>query len=898
LRGNRVNNHKMRTVIAVLIQLVLVAAAVGPVMAQVANGAGSAAIPPGEFKAGQILIKFKEGMSPASTSSTLQQFDATYERTLYGSDIQTWQVPEGSELALLEKLNADPQVAYAELNYRITSHDTVPNDPSFARQWAHSKVQSPAGWSITTGSAGTTIAVLDTGVDERHPDLAAKIVAGYDFVDNDKNPHDLNGHGTHVAGIAAAVTDNGIGVAGMDWQARIMPIRVLDALGEGYMETLAEGIFWAYSHGAEVLNISSGGPYFSSSVLDAVNAAHNAGSLVVASMGNDNSSTPVYPAAYGNVLAVSATGRYDVRAGYSNYGDHCDVAAPGGNMSAYQDPNGIYSTMPTYPVYMTTQENYWTNYDYVQGTSQAAPYVAGLASLVWSLKPSLTPDEVQEAIETTAVDLGALGWDRYYGHGRINALAAVRVYSPPDAPTLSPIRNSGGGTYLVDWSDVPNAATYVLEMSNALSFGNAAVVYSGTASQFQVSNRPGGIWYYRVLARNENGDSPWSAVQSVQVKPGPPLLSAISNPGSEDAYQLVWSASAGATGYTLEEDADLGFGTPTIRYQGSALTYAVTGQRAGTWHYRVRAYNVVGSGSESNVESTSVAPAALAEPFLNPIDNEDGDGSFLVSWMQVTGATSYVLEESHDAYFSSPRERYSGAALHISVVNQSGGTWHYRVRAFGPSGKSPWSDRRSAIVPVVVRLPLVAKNFDVLGSVGQIENGDFEKGSTVWTESSSRGFDLIIDWGFPSGVAPHRGDWAVWLGGGYGETSSIGQQVMVPAGSPYLHYWHWVSSVTDPCGQDYASVRVNGVPVEFYDLCLAENTGGWQEHSADLRAYAGQSIALQIRVTDRPNTFSSLFVDDVRFQTTAAVEQSAIQGAAPPATLEPRDPTVPSGINR
>ena len=893
------NNHKMRTVIAVFLLLTLVTGAVWPVMAQGAKRPGSAAIPPGEFKAGQILVKFKGGMSAASAESTLQQSDATYERTLYGSDVQTWQVPKGTELTVVEKLNADPQVAYAELNYRITAHDTVPNDPSFTKQWAHSIMESPAGWDLTTGSAAITIAILDSGVDEGHPDLAGKIVAGYDYVDNDNNPHDLNGHGTHVAGIAAAVSHNGIGVAGMDWQARIMPIRVLDAEGGGYMDTLAEGIFWAYSHGAEVLNISSGGPYFSFSVLDAVNAARTAGSLVVASMGNDNSSTPVYPAAYGSVLAVSATRHNDTRAGYSNYGDHCDVAAPGGNMSAYQDPNGIYSTMPTYPVYMTTQDNYWTNYDYVQGTSQAAPYVAGLAALIWSLKPSLTPDEVQEAIETTAVDLGQTGWDRYYGHGRVSAVAALRVYSPPLAPALSPIRNSdGGGTYLVDWNDEPNADVYVLEMSNVPSFLNATVVYSDTASEFQVIDRPGGFWYYRVLARNDNGDSPWSAVQSVRVKPGPPVLSAINNPGSEDEYQLVWAASAGATGYTLEEDGDPAFGSPTVRYQGSALDYSVTGQRAGTWHYRVLAYNVVGSGSESNVESTSVAPAALTEPFLNLIDNEDGDDNFLVSWMQVTGATSYVLEESHDAYFSAPREVYSGAALHFSVVNQPRGTWYYRVRAFGPGGKSPWSDRRSAIVPVVVHLPLLARNYDALEAAGQIENGDFEDGPVVWTEFSRTDFDLIIDWGFPSGVVPHSGAWAAWLGGGLDETSSIQQLVTVPTSSPYLHYWHWVSSLTEPCGQDYAGVVVDGAPVALHDLCLAQNTGGWREHSVDLSAYAGQYISLQIRVENLPHTFSSLFVDDVRFQATAAVEQPATQRLAEPATLEPRKPGVPAGIER
>jgi hypothetical protein len=569
-------------------------------------------------------------------------------------------------------------------------------------------------------------------------------------------------------------------------------------------------------------------------------------------------------------------------------------------MSAYQDPNGIYSTMPAYPVYMTTQDYYLMNYDYVQGTSQAAPYVAGLASLIWSLKPSLNPDEVEEAIETTAVDLGAVGWDRYYGHGRVDPFAALLLYGPPYAPTLAPIRNpDGDGTYLVDWNDVPNAATYVLQRSSNDFFANPAVVYSGAASSFQVVARPGGTWYYRVLARNDNGDSPWSNVESVGVRPEPPTLSAIDNPANEDEYWLEWSVSEGATGYVLEEDEDPSFDSPTVRYQGGALEHRVTGQPGRTWYYRVRAYNAVGGSSESNTESTLVDPAALPAPFLNPIDNEDGDDEYLLSWIDVPGATSYRLEESSDAYFHTLQEAYTVTVPLFPVTGQPGGTWHYRVRAVGAGGKSPWSNQRSAVVPVVLYLPLVARNHDELASRGKIENGDFEDGPTVWTEFSLRGFDLIIDGGFPSGVAPHGGEWAAWLGGGYDEFSSIEQRVDVPASNPYLHYWHWISSITDPCGQDSATVRVNGTEdVDLYDLCLANNTGGWQEHAVDLGTYAGQSIDLQIKVRTWSDTFSSLFVDDVSFQATAATEQPAAQGLAAPATLEPRTPSEPVGIER
>jgi hypothetical protein len=220
------------------------------------------------------------------------------------------------------------------------------------------------------------------------------------------------------------------------------------------------------------------------------------------------------------------------------------------------------------------------------------------------------------------------------------------------------------------------------------------------------------------------------------------------------------------------------------------------------------------------------------------------------------------------------------------------------VRAVGLSGNSPWSNRRSVIVPAILYLPLLARNYDAQASTGKIENGDFEEGPLAWIESSSSSFDLIIDWGFPSGVAPHGGNWAAWLGGGYNEISSLEQLIEVPVSKPYVHYWYWVSSVTEPCEEDYAQVLADDVTVELVYLCLAENTGGWREHSVDLGPYAGQSINLRIYVRTWPDTFSSLFVDDLSFRTTAATEEPSTQGLAAPATLEPREPGEPSGIER
>ncbi len=586
--------------------------------------AASAAEPPtpaGDFKAGELLVKFETGMTFSATENLLSRYQATQIRALYRSDVQLWQVPAGKELEIIASLNANPAVAYAEPNYLYHAFDTTPDDPHFGKQWAHTKIQSPAAWDITTGSNAITIAVIDTGIDEGHPDLASKIVAGYDYVDYDSNPHDLNGHGTHCAGIAAAVTDNGAGVAGVSWGAKIMPLRVLNTEGNGYSSDITNAITWAYTHGADVLSLSLGGPGYSTSMQNAINAAHAAGSLVVAAMGNDRTegNPTAYPAAYSNVMAVAATGPYDTYAYYSQYGSHCDIAAPGGAMGLYHDPDGIYSTMPTYDVYMTTSYSYYKNYDYLQGTSQATPYVAGLAALVWSVSSSLTPDEVQTIIEDSANDLGDPGKDEDYGHGRINAFAALQA-TRPAAPVLTLSNLPADGDYVLDWNDVSDAVSYRLEESASASFTPSFVRYIGANSVYNVTGQRAGVWYYRVQARNASWTtSDWSNTESISVAvpplPAPPLHN-IPNLDKDDTYTVTWSTMISATGYILEESNSRYFDAPTQVYSDTGAVHNVVGQDLGTWHYRVRATEATGNSPWSFVKNVRVAPYEIFLPLV------------------------------------------------------------------------------------------------------------------------------------------------------------------------------------------------------------------------------------------------------------------------------------------
>lgn len=380
------------------------------------------------FVPGEILVCIRVAVESSEIDGIRAQFGARYSRTLYRSSIEKWIVPVGSEEVLSGLLAKEESIIWAEPNYRVHALTTTPDDPGFGTQWGHAQIASTSAWGHTTGSAEIVIAVIDSGIDGGHPDLASKVVPGYDFVDDDADPTDLHGHGTNVAGIAAAVTNNTVGMAGTSWGAMVMPVRVLDEDGSGTAEGVVDGITWAATHGAHILNLSLGGSSYSQAQQDAVNAAHAAGHLVIAAMGNWRASgnPTFYPAACDNVMAVAATNSNNGYSWFSQFGPHCDISAPGGDMAYLHDPEGIYSTLPTY-ICTVTNEGYFLNYDRMQGTSQAAPFVAGLAALVMSVAPNLGPDQVQGLIENAADDLGPAGWDRDYGWGRINAEAAIEA---------------------------------------------------------------------------------------------------------------------------------------------------------------------------------------------------------------------------------------------------------------------------------------------------------------------------------------------------------------------------------------------------------------------------------------------------------------------------------------
>ncbi len=431
----------------------------------------------GDYVPGEVLVKFKPTVGRLGAQNLLAARGLQAVASIQSIGVIKVAVEPGRELETIDSLRRDPNVLYAEPNYLAFAFDTAPNDPSYGSQWGLPKISAPAAWDISTGSSDVVIAVVDTGIDLDHPDLSCsgKLTAGWDFYNNDATPDDDNGHGSHVAGIAAACTNNSTGVAGVAWGARLMSVKVLNSGGSGTYEGVAAGITYAVDQGADVINLSLGGFDDSATLLNAVQYADSNGVLVVAAAGNCAQDgyqcsylwNPImYPAAYSTALAVAATDSTDSWATFSEYHPYVDVAAPGVS---------IYSTVAG------------GGYDYKSGTSMATPHVAGLAALVWSVKPDLTHDQVRDVIQSTADDLGDPGKDDYFGYGRINAwraLASISLQTSPDQTGFLIDDDSGPFPPSKDvqiTTASPSVITWTTTISPAASWLSAAPV-SGTVS--------------------------------------------------------------------------------------------------------------------------------------------------------------------------------------------------------------------------------------------------------------------------------------------------------------------------------------------------------------------------------------------------------------------------------
>ena len=416
---------------------------------------------------GRILVQTKAGLSDAELDKVLKGHNGKAIGRVRQINLHIVEVPAQAEEAVARALAKNPNVKFAELDLLVNA-EQVPNDPQYASAWHLPKIQAPTAWDNSQG-AGVTVAILDSGVDATHPDLAGQVIAGWNSADSTTNTSDISGHGTKVAGSAAATANNGIGVAGVAGAARIMPVRVTNSSdGSAYFSAIASGLTWAADHGAQVANISYDMLTTSSSVSSAAQYMNSKGGVVVVAAGNTGTDRGYSDSPY--MISVSATDSGDVKASWSSFGYHVDVAAPG---------VGIWTT---------------TNgggYGAVNGTSFASPVTAGVVALMKAANPSLSPATLEQVLENTATDLGGAGWDTSYGYGRVNAAAAVQSAlqtqnidsQAPSVSITSPASsNTVAGVTAVNISATDNVGVTRVDL-----YANGALVASDATAPFGFS---------------------------------------------------------------------------------------------------------------------------------------------------------------------------------------------------------------------------------------------------------------------------------------------------------------------------------------------------------------------------------------------------------------------------
>ena len=554
------------------------------------------------FAKSRFLVEPRAGLSPSALAKILSPHGGR-ARKIGQSNLYIVDLPvTASEEAVVQQLAHHPLLKFAELDRRVKS-TFVPNDPYYGSEWHLNKVGAPTAWDSTQGS-GVAIAILDSGVDGAHPDLLPNLVAGYNFVDNNTNTSDVCGHGTAVAGTAAAATNNGTGVAGIAGQAKIMPVRIayFDTTYNGcyaYYSTLANGITYAADHGVRIANASYGGLAGSSTIQSAGQYLKSKGGLLFVSAGNDgvNANFP----ATSTMIPVSATDGNDVITSWSSYGDYVALSAPG---------LGIYTT------------SQGSAYGSWSGTSFSSPLTAGVAALLMAANPTLDNLTVENLLYSTAVDLGTTGRDIYYGYGRVNAAAGVQAAvaktvtidtQPPTASITAPLASSTvSGLVAVNVSATDNIGV----TSVALQVNGTTVAVDSSspfAFSWDSTGVPNGMATLVAVASDAAGNKASSASVSVNVSnyvapptadTTPPVVS-ITNPVAgkvSGTVSVTTSASdnSGAAGISQ-----------WIYIDGSLKAMGTGGSLAYSWNTRKVAYGThtiqaIAKDAAGNTSSTSV----------------------------------------------------------------------------------------------------------------------------------------------------------------------------------------------------------------------------------------------------------------------------------------------------
>lgn len=463
----------------IAIAVILAATALTAHAAPSDNARGAVPTRLSAYATNRILIQPRAGLSAENLAKILNLHQGRARR-IGKSNIHVVDLPNGSAATVAKLLEHHPQLKMVELD-RVILSNALPNDPYLGSEWHLNKVGAPVAWDSAVGMGdGVKIAILDSGVDPSHPDLVGNLIAGYNFMDGNTDTHDTCGHGTAVAGTAAAVSNNSSGVAGVAGKAKIMPVKIAayDSSAGGcyaYYSTIVSGINYAADNGARVINVSYVGIAASQAVLSAAQYAKSKGSLVFASAGNNGRDEGLTPTTA--LVMISATDENDNLASWSSYGSFVTISAPGTNIWTTNNGGG---------------------YGQWNGTSFASPLTAGVAALMMSVSPSTDNLAIESLLYSTSTDLGVAGRDAYFGYGRVNAAAAVQaaaarvVKADTQAPAVA-ITSPGAGATVSGLVAVNLSATDNVGVVRADLKVNGTVVATDTSGPFGFSWDSAGV---------------------------------------------------------------------------------------------------------------------------------------------------------------------------------------------------------------------------------------------------------------------------------------------------------------------------------------------------------------------------------------------------------------------
>lgn len=808
-------------------------AASAPPLAASTPSAGARSADEPALPTNQIIIKYRadalpEGAvgdaGPASAAQMARLSEAagtplTYFRPMSG-DAHVLRLPARLPLAevqaLADRLAALPEVQYAEPD-AIMRPALTPNDPQYGDQWHyaapggdHYGINAPAAWDVTTGAAAVVVAVVDTGI-TNHADLSGRTVPGFDFIsdswmandgggrdDDPSDPgdwvaandcgtgsraQDSSWHGTHVAGTIGAATDNNMGVAGINWYSPILPVRVLGRCG-GMTSDIADGMRWAAglpvsgvpdnTHPAKVINLSLGGPgTCGSTYQDTVNAIVAAGATLVIAAGNNNANAALYrPGNCDGVITVAATNRVGSRAFYSNYGAVVEISAPGGETNP-TNSNGVLSTLNT-----GKQGPVSDTYVYYQGTSMAAPHVAGVVSLLYSLNPSITPPQVLAILQSTVTPFpsGSTCDTSICGSGIVNAGAAVAAAAPRPAPTiagLNPASATAGGPAftlavnganfvndsVVRWNGANRTTTYVNATQLSAQITAADIATAGTANVTVFTPAPGGGTSNTATFTVNNPVPAITGLNPSSTSPGgSPFNLTVNGTGFVSGAVVRWNGANRATMYVSSTQLTAAITAADIAAAGTAS---------------VTVFNPSPGGGTSNAATFTIGNPVPTAAWHSPFWAAPGGPAFtltvhgagfvngaVVRWNGANRTTNFVSDTQLTAAIAASDIAASGMAT-ITVFNPPPGGGLSNPLAFLIGA------------PRKVHLPVTLKNYPLFPgalTLNPIDNADGDGNYTVsWTAAAGATSYILQEDdnnGFTSPTEVYNGGATSWPAGG------------------------------------------------------------------------------------------------------------------------------------